>query len=355
MKRLFVLTAAILIVAGVGVAQDLSGLGRDFEVIVEELGERVLPDVEQTAIWGQFPGIASYADRSGFFLTLSLGALLTDGVLGFVDEDPSPFTVLDVPGLLETRLVDAPTIVADLVNGMKGFLPIPVARTSLGFVLPGDVEAMVGVGGFPQLITGAIGGAVDAPSLRLNMLHLGTKVRRGILKDSGPFPAVSIGAGYAYSGFEVGYDLAALGESQTFGDTTYSVLPSTSLGDLYVTGDLGIRSDVHAFGLDVQASKALGFFVPYLGISPYYHVASFSGDVSGFKAFVDFDGANPDPDNPDIDYTGREPDASWDDHNLSFVVFGGFDMIFGGFVIQVGSSWSVAKGSPGVTLSTRWQ
>lgn len=353
MKRFTTIVAIILLVTAGVSAQDLSGLGRDLEVVIEELGAAVLPDLEQSTIWGQYPGIASYADQSNFFLTLSLGAILTDGILGFIDDD-SAFTVLDVPALVNGLLSSAGSEQAtNVVTGMKTFFPVPVARTSLGFTLPGDVEAMIGVGGFPQFITGWAAGLAGADSLKLSTLHLGTKIRKGILKDAGPFPAISIGGGYSYGGFTVGYDLANLGES--IGD--YGQV-DVGLGELNIQGELLMQSRVHTFGLDLQASKALGFFVPYIGLSPYYHFASFSGSVGAgdtFDAFVDYDGAAVGGVQRDVEYTGDAPDTAWVDNDLSLVLFGGFDMIFGNMVFQVGSSWSIAKGSPGVTLNVRWQ
>ncbi|MFP4114446.1 MAG: hypothetical protein ACOC2Y_07165 [Spirochaetota bacterium] len=350
MKRIVVIvTIALVVSAGVS-AQDLSGLGRDFEVLIEELGAEILPDLEQSAIWGQYTGGATYADDSGFFLTLSTGALLTDGVLGFVD-DPDRFTVLNVTNLFEGILSQiGDTGLSGAVTGLKTFFPVPVARASVGFALPGDVEAMIGIGGFPQFVTGWIAGLADADSLRLSSLHVGTKLRKGILEDAGPFPAISIGAGYSYSGFTFGYNLADI-ESP---GTEYGQI-DVGLGELNIRGDFLIQSNVHAFGFDLHASKQFGFFVPYVGVSPYFHFASFGGSVGPgdeFDAFVDYED---DGTERDVEYTGDAPDTAWVEDDLSFVLFGGFDMVFGNVALQLNGSWSVPNGSPGVTINVRRQ
>lgn len=350
MKRILVFVAIIVVVVAGVQAQDLSGLGRDFEVLIEELGAELLPDLVQSAIWGQYPGIVSYAGQSSFFLTLSTGALLTDGLLGFVDE--GNFNVLDVSNLFTGILSQVGNqSVVNTVEGMKTFFPVPVMRTSFGFTLPGEIETMVGVGGFPQFVTGWAAGLAGAESLKLSMLHLGTKVRKGILDDAGPFPAISVGAGYAYSGFTFGYDLAEIGSQ----GTEYGQF-SVGLGELNIKGDLLIQSRVHAFGLDLQTSKRFGFFAPYVGVSPYYHIASFGGGVGpgndNFDAYIDYEDGDPEK---DLEYTGDAPDTAWVENDLTIVVFGGFDMIFGNYVIQVNSSWSVPDGAPGVTLNIRWQ
>jgi hypothetical protein len=321
------------------------------EVLIEETGAQILPDLQQSAIWGQYPGIASFGDESGFFLTLSLGSLLTDGVLGFID-DPDAFSVLNVSNMLEGLLgaVEIPAVTA-IIDGMKSFFPVPVMRTSLGFVLPGELEAMIGAGGFPQFATGWIAGLAGADSLKLSMLHIGMKVKKGILKDAGPFPAISVGAGYSYSGFTVGYDLADIATP----GSEYGQF-EIGLGELNIKGDLLIQSHVHAFGFDLHTSKRFGFFAPYVGVSPYYHFSSFGGGVGpgneNFDAYVDYQDGAP---VRDIEYSGDAPATAWVEDDVSFVLFGGFDMIFGSFVFQVNSSWSVPDGSPGVTLNIRWQ
>jgi len=354
MKRFTVLAAILVLVAAGLSAQDLSGLGRDFEVVIEELGAGIMPALEQSAIWGQYPG-ASPLDDSRFFVTVSLGGILTDGVLGFVD-DPSLFAVLDVPDLFAGIVAPGGTG-TELVNGMKTFFPLPVARTSFGLNLRDDLQILVGVGGFPQFATGwgtGLAARVNPElatldSVRLSMLHAGGKVRKGILADAGRFPAVSVGGGYSYSGFTVGYPLAALGEA----GSEYGQLDIEGLGQLNVKGEFLAQSRVHTFGLDLLVSKALGFFVPYVGLSPYYHFASFAGSVGAggeFDAFVDYQNGG---DARDVVYNGEDPDTTWVDNGVSIVLFGGFDLLFGDMALQVAGSWSIAKGSPGVTLSVR--
>lgn len=350
MKRWIVVIAiALVAVAGVS-AQDLSGLGRDFEYMIDQLGEELLPDLEQSAIWGQYPGIASYAGQSNFFVSISIGALLTDGLIGFVDNEDG-FEVLNVPNLLSGILSSAGSAsVSNTVDGLKTFFPLPVARTALGMTLPGEIEAMIEIGGFPGFVSGWVGGLVGADSLRLGLLHAGAKVRKGLVDDAGPFPAISLGGGYAYTSFNFAYDLGTIGTPSTdYGQV------SVGLGELNIKGVLDVHSWIHSFGFDLQASKAFGCFVPFVGVSPYYHFASFEGGVgpgNEFGAFIDYDGGG---DNQDVTYAGDAPETAWKDNDLSFVLFGGFDMVFGSFVLQLNGSWSVAKGSPGVTLNARWQ
>ena len=347
MKRLVLVFVAILLIAGFASAQDLQRLGRDFEVVIEELGGALLPSLQQTAIWGQYPGIASYADTTNFFIAQSFGAVISPGILGFV-EDTDAFEVLNVPGLFQ-GLLDAAgnDTVSGLFTTLQTFFPVPIVRVGTGFAI-GEVEVMLSGGGFPNLLTGFATGLAGLEGINLGMGYFGGKVRRGLLDDAGAFPAISLGGGYSYSGVNIGYSLGA--------DDQYTQQEIDGLGVLNFQGDLAVGSQIHTFGLDLQLSKALGFFVPYVGLSPYYHIARFGGSVGSgsanpFDAFIDFDGDG----GRDVIYDGTPPDTTLVDDNLSLVVYGGFDMILGGFVIQIGGSWSVAKGAPAASLTFRLQ
>ncbi len=348
MKRLVLVLVAILLITGFASALDLQGLGRDFEVVIEGLGEALLPSLEQSAIWGQYPGIASYADTTNFFVAQSFGAVFSPGLLGFVNDEDS-FAVLNVPGLF-TGLLDSTgnDTISGLFSTLQTFFPVPIVRTGVGFAV-NDVEIMLSAGGFPRFITTFATGLADIEGIELGMGYFGGKVRGGILEDSGPFPAIALGGGYSYTGLNLGFDLSS-------GETGYTQQDIEGLGILNFQGDLAVNSQIHTFGLDLQLSKALGFFVPYLGIAPYYHIARFGGTVGAsesnpFDAFIDYDGDG----DRDEEYDGDAPDTTVVDDNLSFVLYGGFDMILGGFVIQIGGSWSVAKGAPAATLTFRLQ
>ena len=345
MKRWLVTLLIAAAIAGTGSAADISGLGRDFETVIDRLGAEMIPNLQQAAIWGQFPGVATLPDGTRFFFTLTGGALLSDGILKFTG-DTTAFEVLNVPNLIDGVLSGAGDTAQNLFQGIQGFFPYPMLRTAFGLALPGGIEAMVDVAGFPQFLTGFISGFAGIDALTLNTLHIGTRVRKGIVRDAGPFPAVSVGVGYGYGGMNIGYDLSAIGGGGEYGSI------DVELGELNLKGALGIASRVHSFGLDLHASKAFGFLVPFVVVSPYYHLASFSGGIAGFDAYIDFnDGGS----EKDIEYNGTEPDTAWVDNDLSLVLAGGFDLVFGRSVLQLHGSWNVLKGSPGVTVGVRWQ
>jgi len=346
MKRISLLILLVLAISGLSVAQaDISGLGADFENLVEELGKEMLPNIEQLAVWGQYPGQAAMPDDSRFFFTMSLGAVLGfNGILNFID-DPDAFELLNVGALLDTILEGGGA--ANTIANLQGFFPYPIARTAVGFKLPADLEVMADVAIMPQFLANfAVNTAnrfVDSPipTFTLNSLHVGSRIRKVVLRDAPGIPAISIGAGYSYTGFNIGYSFADIGAI------------TTALGDLYFAGDFYLQNRVHSFGLDLHISKSLGWFVPFIGLSPYFQLAGFSGGVSEFDAFVDFFPGE--PINRDIEYDGLPPETTLVDYDLALVLFGGFDFVFDSLALQVHTSYTVGEGWPAVTIGTRFQ
>jgi len=347
MKRISLLILLVVGLSGFAVAQaDISGIGTDFENLVEELGKEMLPNIEQLAVWGQFPGQAALPEDSRFFFTLSGGAVFgLNGILNFID-DPDAFELLNVGTMLDAILVEGGGA-SNAIAKVQGMFPYPIARTAFGFKLPADLELMADFAIVPQFIANGTVNIANRflpsplPPFTLNSLHVGSRIRKVLLRDAPGLPAVSIAVGYSYTGFNIGYDFGEIGSL------------STAIGDLYFDGELYLRNRIHSFGLDLQVSKNLGWFVPFIGLSPYYQLAGFSGGVENFDAFVDF---YPEPPvNRDIEYSGLPPQTTLADNDLALVVFGGFDLVFGSLALQVHGSYNIGEGGPAVTIGTRFQ
>jgi len=346
MKRIGILFLLAVVLSGAAFAQaDISGIGTDFENLIEQIGGDMLPNIEQLAAWGQFPGQAALPDDTRFFFTLSVGAVLGfNGLLSFVEPENAAFEVLNVYELVQAILAGSETA-GNVITGVQKFFPYPIARSALGFRLPAGFEAMVDFAIFPQFIGTTVTNLVDAvPPFEMNALHVGSRVRKVLLRDAPGVPAVSIGAGYSYTGFNLGYDFSEIGSIET------------AIGTINFAGELYLQNRIHSFGLDLQVSKELGFFVPFIGISPYYQLAGFSGGVGTtakpFSAYVDFDNGPP---VEDIPYDAADPATTLSDHDLSFVLFGGFDLVFGTLALQIHGSYNVGEAWPAVTIGTRFQ
>ena len=350
MKRIG-LIALLAIVTTVGVfAQDISLIGQDFEHLIVQLGDELLPNLEQSAAWGAFPGLAVMPSDTGFFMTMGLGALLSGGIFQFAVPDNPAFEVLDIGPLMQAILdASGSERATNVYNGVQNFFPYPVTRTTIGYVLPAGVEMMVDFSIFPQFVANlatriASGADASISQITLNALHVGSKVRVPVLRDAGPFPAVSLGAAYSYAGLAIGYgDLGSIGPV------------ATGIGDLYLDGEFMVSTRIHSFGLDLQVSKALGVFVPFIGVSPQYHVAQVAGHVgtsnADFSAGIDLDSDG----TTDSTYFGDHPDVTSVDNDLSFLLHGGFDLNFEKFAMEFHGSWIPGTGSPGVFIGMRIQ
>lgn len=347
MKRVLVVVGALLFSVGSAGAQtvDLSPLGDDFTALMAGLGYDLIPNLEQAALWSQGPGVATLGD-SKFYFSTSLGALISGGILTFVDEENSAFELLDVSTLLEQALSGSEQA-ASVLTTLQGFFPYPTLRAALGFAV-GPVEVGLDVSGFPQGLTNAAAGLASRfvgedsglEALALSALHLGTRARTSLLDDGGPLPAISIGTGYVISTFNMGYSLGSIDS-----------LPLGAAGDLSLGGDLVLESAIHSFGIDVSASKRLGFFVPFVGVSPWLQLTNYRGGVENFTAVLSDD--NPGTD--DLEYTDEDPIANIVSADLSMLTTFGFEMFLGRTVIFVHGSYTIGEGSPGVALGTRFQ
>lgn len=347
MKRmLLVMGVLVLALSAVGAqtSVDLSALGDDFEALMGGLGDDLLPNLEQAALLSHGPGVASLGESS-FYFSMSLGALLSNGILGVIN-DPDAFELLDVQQLVESALTaTGSTSAADTIQTIQTFFPYPVLRAAAGFAA-GPVEVGFDVAGFPQGLTdvatglaGRITGA-EITGVVLSAFHLGAKVRVPLIEAGGPLPELSVGAGYSLSNFDMGYSLA-----------TIDPVPLESFGTLTLGGDLGVATSIHSFGLDLALSKRLGFFVPFVALSPYMQLARYRGGVDGFSAVL----ADEDPGTGDLTYTGDDPVAEISDRDVSILATGGFELFLGRTVIFVHGSYTIGEGSPGVALGTRFQ
>jgi len=355
MKRIVLAVLLILVVVAFAPAQDLQLLGQDFDVFVNGLGSELLPGLSQAAIWGQFPGTATIPGDSTFFVTLSIGTLFTDGVFGFAET--ADFAVLDMPGVIGDQLSGIGA--GNSYDTLQNFFPLPILRIAGGFKLSEDTEFMLDLSGFPGFVANVAGNVSDSlDGLELSAFHIGSKVRHALVDEVGAIPSISVGGGYTFSAFRLGFPLGAIG-------TPVGNYGSTTIGSgwtLYLKGDLGIASTIHSFGVDLQTSKQFGSFVPFLGVSPYYQIASFNGNIGGadadsneFDAYIDYNNGDP---VQDVVYNGLAPIAAWVDNDLSILLTGGFDILFGAdenFVLEIHGAWSIGDGSPGARIGFRFQ
>jgi hypothetical protein len=344
MKRV-VLTVGFLLVFtsfAFGAEPDLQNLGNDLDTLLEEIGKDTFPYLQQNALIGNGVGSAEM-DEGVFFFGFGLGTVFAPGILTFLDDGNSDFVLLDVPGLVDTALENAGSEVKDVLDFFQKHAFYPQSRLSLGVHLPWDLEVIAHFSIFPQFITNAMSEQIDVAGfneLVLNRINAGGRVRKVLLSDEGGFPAVSLGAGYTYSGFHLSYPLPTF--SQSFGSDF----------ELSLEGTIDIQTRVHTAGLDLTVSKELLIFFPFLKISPYYQWSQFDGKIDSFDArFTNEDGKV-------IASTKKQdisPQALLTTSDLSLLLEAGVEIKIGKFYLVPYASFSVPTRTFAAALTMRLQ
>jgi hypothetical protein len=332
MRKIIIIVMALFLAAGIVAAQDLLPLGRDLATMLEELGQDIVPYLMQNALAGDGIGMAELPEKDGFFLAFSAGAVLANGIGTFLGEEDT-FELLDVDGMLREAFGGGSG--EEYYELVQELVPYPNLRLALGFRFFFKTELLLQFSIFPQAATDMIAEAMDASGLTFNRMNAGLRVRKALLHDGHGFPAVSLGLGYVFSAFNMGYALPE--------DFSQDISGS----ELTLGGDLEMHTVLHSFGVDLAVSKKLGFFIPYIAVSPWYQWARFNGTVSDFVATA---GAG--------DYTaqgGRDPSAEVSVLDLSLLLSGGFELKLGGLVLQFDASYSLTGRSLGANLGMRLQ
>ena len=338
-KSIFVLAILMLICAPL-FSQDLRPIGTDLSAFLEELGKEVIPYLQQNALWGDGLGTAQFGDNSRFYVSLGAGATFADGITRFVEKDNSGFDLLNVYGLID-EATNTGGKMGDLYDSAKKGVVYPALRLSGGFVPVSDLEVSVLLSVFPQMLadTAVAVAGLGIDDLVFNRFNAGVRVRKPLMPDNGPFPAVSIGAGYTYSQFNLGYPLPKDDFKQDIEGSPLSV-----------EGDLAVHTSLHSFGLDLSISKKLYIFVPFLKFSSWYQLANYTGEIQDFDAVLNL------PGNDDVKYSDQEkdsPGASLIIQDLAFILGGGFEINIGKFAILASGSYSLDSGAFGAGLGFR--
>jgi hypothetical protein len=255
MKKVPIL-AVLLALTAMSAHAQFSQLEKDFSQFMLLLGREILPEIQQNDLAGTGIGAASMGD-SRFFFSLTGGAVVSNGLLTFVDEENSNFEMLDVYGMIDDNLED--DAARDLYDQAQESFPYPTVKGAFGLRL-WDYEFILSGIMLPGAIAESFSEDVEA-----SITNIGLRVRKPVLKESGWLPTVSLGAGYVYSAVHLKY---------TLDDFTQDY----SGQDLTINGDFNLDTSVHSIGFDLGLSKTFLFLTPFFRTSVWYQAASFEAD-----------------------------------------------------------------------------
>lgn len=335
MKRILVVLIVLVAVILPVSSQDLSGVQSDLSSFLGGLGSQMLSLISQNSLLGDGIGDAEIGDFPHMALSLiQVGAVFADvGPKAIVDQT-GVFQVLNFPGIISQAMaqINNPTV-TNLYNGSGTFFLAPNMRLTLGAGIAGGVEVIGQIFFWPQGLTDGIASLANVQGLTFNVLNAGLRVRKVLLKDSGGFPAISLGAGFVYSNFQAGYGLGSL--------------PSVSVPPVSIdfsTAKVSLETNLYSAGLDVSVSKRLLFFEPYLRLSSWYQWGSYDGKVTGLSVTVSSTA------------TGLAPESLIPVSEIVFIVAAGFDLKLGPINLNIGGSFNPKTGDPAaeVAIGVQW-
>lgn len=332
-KRILVVAFAVLagLFSGQALfAQDLTQLGGDFTKLMGALGDQLEPNLRNAAVFGMGMGQAEIGNFPKISLSLTTGAVISStGLLAFTGA-PS-YNVLQVDQLI-TSVIPGRISGSSIYKFLQGTVPYPITRISAAFGTVSGIEGLVQFSIWPQALTDLITGIADPSgglAVTLNSLNIGGEVRKVLVPDAGGLPAISIGAKYVYSGFNVGYDLGTIQQN-------------VSGSAIDVSGTINVQNSIHSIGAGLMVSKRLSVLTLYSGLTAWDQIVSYSGGVSNFKAVL---GGST--------YT-QQPLATINETVLSTIATGGLELRFGGFVMFAHGQFDIAQLLASATVGLRF-
>lgn len=320
--RLIVLGALLfaLALSGAHAQSAIETLAGDLSDFIEQSGRELTPQMQTSSITSLEAGTAELGGFPNMYVSLGVGALLTDGIGDVIDAD---YTI-DLEGILQEELRDE-----QLYDLLRGFLPLPVLRLTYGIGLPRGFEANLQLMTVPSALTEDRG--VEGASFGLT--NIGGRVRKTLLPDGPKIPAIAIGVGYVYSSFNLAYRLEEL-ETVDVGNTTINV----------TGGDLDYEVVTHSAGLDVRVSKKVGPITPYMGVAGWYQWSSFGGGVENLTGTIGGSPVGP-----------VEQPRDFEDNDLNSIVSAGADLTFGIFLFFLEGGYAFSTRTPSAYTGFRVQ
>ncbi len=313
-------------------SQPFSGLQNDFSHVLFNLGEEIVPTIQQNDLSGVGIGQATLG-KSHFFISLTAGTVVSNGLLKFRNE--TDWNTLDIQSLLNS-FVPSSGLGRDLYDLSANIMPYPTVKLAAGVALPWKLE-LLGAGFYlPQSVGQALMDVALQGSNASGSLDAGNfvvRLRRGLLEDQGWTPALSAGVGYSYSHLDLAVTL-----------NNFQQLVAGQ--NVVISGNFAAATTVNSLGVDVTVSKDLLFVTPFINAALWYQNASYDASANLTATVVTATNNNS---------TALLPSASVRLANWSPIVTSGFDINLFVLRMLISGQYNLATGFWGADLSTRVQ
>lgn len=273
-RKTTALATALLVAFTLGVqAQLIDGgplddFAKDLQLIFDELGGEVVPNLQTASILNHGLGSAELGSFPHMYLSFSAGGTVGPGLLKFTNsEDDADWQNF----FLVNELLDSAGVNDSEVRDITdNYAPFPSMRVSYGVGIADGYELSLQAGIVPQAAADLAG----EEALTATLTTLGGRLRKVLVRQDRGVPAISVGIGYVYSGIGFGYDLADLDPLSDSEDPEQV---------LRLGGDAVFDTQTHSFGVDVRTSTRLARVIyPFIGLSAYYQNSTYEAGIDNF-------------------------------------------------------------------------
>ena len=318
---------------------DLTPLYNELDILFEEIGGDTAPQLQNYGLIMEGTGAAEIGPH--FFFSLSAGSAFMPGILTFRAGE-NPFEILDI-GKLLADAVPSTGIVSTIYDLSEAFFLNPGARLSLGIGFKNGLEFFGYFGIIPQFAVDLIVPLIPTDGLEgltFNRFNTGIRARKVLISDGDGFPAISLNAGYTMTQFNAGAD-------------SLELLPLSGLNfsgyELELAGALYFKTSMNSAGVELDISKKLGFFVPFLRFGAWQQWTTYTAGINDLTITMKKEGEDP------LVVSGTDPASKQVIADLSFIPVAGFELQMRKFSFILSGSYNTASASPAADMSLQFR
>ncbi len=252
-----------------------TNLEADFNTLLSGVGYELTPKLQQSALSANIVGDAELGNFPHYtFSVIGLGLNVYDGIGEFLTSDQTEWQseIINFGELIDEQTEDTPGfgVATERLIGLPSF------RIGFGIGLIDGYEIFGSTFFVPFSVLELVKDmSADPDDTTLNNLELQTanislRLRKTIVGRPGQLGrSLSVGAGYTYSGFAMGYTLGSLFD---ISDEAFVAEEDFNLyAEVYDT-TFSVGTDVHTYGLDIHMSRRWPVVTTFFKVSPYvYH------------------------------------------------------------------------------------
>jgi hypothetical protein len=311
---------------------DMGRLSDDLGVLFQSISSDIAPQLLQATLSGDIVGEAAFKGDfpHGTLVLPGIGVGFGNGLGTVLNNDtPDKWQLVDLSQLVQNNVGSGGG--SDLYNASRQIFPYPALSFGLGFGTVKGIEVLAEGFYWPQSLSNAIVGYlpsnwnVSGMNPEFTATSLLFKVRKVLMYDAGPYPAMSIGLGELYGNFKMGM---GLNFSNDFGANE----------TMNISGQMALETTVLGTGLEFDISKRLPVITPFGSFGLWYRYAKAStGSADGSPLLLS------------ITESGTQESVTFSntftsvDQGLDARVSGGFEIRLWALILHLSAAFDLEK------------